>query len=659
MKATIKTFLFTLVFTASMMSCNQEELFVEPVVETVDDDGDTNTDDTDTPPTDTSTTVDTSLPCDFALNNIQANSTIVINCILDLGGQTVNLPENVTIVYEGGDIINGTINFSTGSTFDGNFLNSTLTLGGSTPIFKDPIFNFDPKRWGIVEGETTSAIAQENNDILETTMFLAKELGLTTLKIDKMDAYFEVSKVTSTNTNQNFYPSVEAINVPSDFNLVMTENTHLRVQPNNMSDYTLLGLRDVSNVKVEGGNLYGDRSRHDDSNGVGNSGHVVMIHGSNNIVIDGVRAVDGTGDGININSIGFTFESGYIPSNNIKVINCVLDNNRRNNISITDGFNMLIDSNTFLNAGVDHPNDPGVAPGYGLDVEAVRGGSFDTGYVLYEKAHDITISNNTESGSKYGAFIVAIGEDTTIKNNITENKIAIGDGAGVKILDNVITALPNDTTGSGITTGHPDSKSASNNIISGNTITGYTVGIAVYTRDNEIYGNTIKEFVTGIQPKNIKNMNIYNNIFESSLSNSVGIFGNITSMDNVNIYGNQFIKTGREAIKMVAVNNDAGEENNKVVIDNNDFTSNNITLSRTKNIDFTNNSSEYISLINAESLNLVGNTINASSNHGIEILNGCNNIDITSNTISVTGNRKCTYQTSDVSNINISNNNCN
>ncbi len=652
----MKTFLFTLLLMTSMMSCNKEELFVESVVEVVEEDT-PDTDDTNTP--DEPTAVDTSLPCDFTLNDIQANSTVVINCVLDLGGQTITLPENVTIVYEGGDIINGTINFSGGSTFDGNFLNATLTIGGSTPQLKDPVFNFDPSRWGIVEGETTSAIAQKNNDILESTMFMAKELGIKTLKIDKMDAYFEVSKVTSTTSNQNFYPSEEAINVPSDFTLEMTENTHLRVQPNGNNDYVLLAIRDESNVTIEGGNLYGDRAKHDDSNKVGNSGHVIQIHGSNNVKINGVTTVDGTGDGININSLGFTFEAGYIPANNIEVTNCILDNNRRNNISITDGFNMLIDGNTFLNAGVDHPNDPGVAPGFALDVEAVRGGSFETGYLLYEKAYDITISNNTENGSKYGAFIVAIGQDVTIKNNTTEGGIAIADGSGVKILDNVITANPNDPTGAGITTGHPDSKSASNNVIAGNTISGYTVGIAVYTRDNEIYDNNIKEFVTGIQPKNIKNMNFYNNTFESTLSNSVGIFGNVTTMDNINIYENEFIRTGREGIKMVMVNNNAGEENNKVVINNNDFKNSKITLSRSKNMDFTNNTSEYISLINAESMILSGNTVNASSNHGIEILNGCNNVDIISNNITVTGNRQCTYQTSGLVNINVTNNSCN
>ncbi|OEK08530.1 hypothetical protein A8C32_03495 [Flavivirga aquatica] len=630
-----------------MLSCNKEELFAEPTLEVVD------------PKEDPDEETDTNLPCNFTLDNVEPNSTIIIDCLLDLKGQTVNLPANVTIEGKGGDIINGTINFSEGNNvIDGNLLSSNLTITGNSPHLKDPVFKFNPKRWGIVEGVTTSENAQKNNDILESSMKMAKELGVTTFQIDKMDAYFEVSKVTSTTTNRNFYPSEEAVNVPSNFTLSMGENVHLRVQPNSSSDYALLALRDVSNARVEGGNLHGDRLNHDDSKGVGNSGHVIMIHGSNNIDIDNVRMINGTGDGLNINSIGFTFEAGYIPSNNIRVTNNTLDSNRRNNISITDGFNILIDSNNFLNAGIDLPNSKGVAPGFGLDVEAVRRRDTNGEFILYEKAYNITLSNNIEKGSKYGAFIVAIGEDVTIENNTTENSINIADGSGVKILNNEITAKPGDTAGAGIITGHPDSTTASNNIISGNTINGYTVGIAVYTRENEIYNNKIINFVTGVQPKNVKDINIYKNTFESNLSNSVGIFGNITSMDNVKIYENNFVKTGREGIKMVMVNNEVEESNNKVIIDNNDFKQSSITISRTKNVDFINNTSKKISLLDAQLINLYKNTIDGDGNHAIEILSGCRDIDISENVISVTGNNNCVYQPLGSVNIFIDKNDC-
>lgn len=655
MKMTFKPMYFVFSVLLLLTSCNNEELFVE----------DTAITEPTAPEDDTTGTHDTGVaervttPCDFNLTNVQPNATIIINCVMDLGGSTVTLPAGVTLVYEGGDIVNGTIKFADNSTISSELLNTTLILTGSNPVMKDPVFDFKPSRWGIVEGETTSAIAQRNNNILEATMKAVKNMGVSTFKIDKLDAYFEVSKVTSTTTNQNFYPSEEAINVPSNFTLIMGNDVHLRVFPNSNNDYTLLAVRDVTNVRIQGGNLYGDRSNHDDSKQIGNSGHVFQVHGANKIVIEGVKLINGTGDGININSIGFTFESGYIPANDIKVLNCILDNNRRNNISITDGFNMLIDGNTFLNAGKDNPGSVGVAPGYAIDIEAVRGKS-NGQYIYYEKAYDITISNNIERGSKYGAFIVAIGQDTRIINNTTEGSIDISDASEVKIQGNTITANPNNSTGAAISTSHPESITTFNNIISGNTIKGYEVGIAAYQHDVQIYDNNFLDFSVGILPKGIYNYKIYRNTFNSSKSGSSAIFGHITTMNNVDIYDNNVVKVDREGFNMVWVNKNSGEESNIVRVYNNNFNKSKIATDTSKGLVFSGNTSEYVSIVNSQKMTLSGNTINAASDHGIEMLNSCDNITVSQNNITITNkNKSCVYQSTASTNITSSNNSCN
>ncbi|APY12411.1 hypothetical protein BWZ22_14785 [Seonamhaeicola sp. S2-3] len=649
------------------MSCNNEELFIEDVVEEVVDD--TAGDDTEETPeeetddtTNEDTEVDASLPCDFDLNDVAAGDTVVINCVMDLEGATVNLPSNVTILYEGGDIINGTLNFSDNTTIDGNLLNSTITLAGSTPALKDPVFDFIPERWGIVEGKVSSEVAQRNNNILEDMMIRLKEFGVNTLKIGEMDAYFEVSKVTSTTTNQNFYPSQEAINVPSDFTLEMSDDTYLRVQPNGRKNYALLAVRDESNVVIKGGNLYGDRFEHDDDleEGLDAYGHVLIIHGATNVEVDGVLMAEGTGDGLDINSIGFTFEPHYTPSNNIRVFNCIFRDNRRNNVSITDGFNMLLENNLFENAGKDYANSKGMAPGYGLDVEAYRSKDSNGNYIWYEKAYDITIRNNVERGSKRGSFIVAIGDNVTIEGNDTEGGIAIGAAAGVNIIGNTITARPGETVGSGITTGHPNSITTYNNVISGNTIIGYNIGIAAYQKDMIISDNYLVDFSVGIQPKDIKNTDIYNNKFESSRDTSTGIFGNITSMENVNIYNNEIVNVGREGIKMVNVNKGDGEENYKITIENNSLKNSGVTLSNAIGVDYVNNESqEGVTLVNAEKMNIDSNTINSENQDGIRVMSGCKDISISNNDITVSGkNVDCVDVSSDGVNINLENNSC-
>ena len=259
MKMIIRPMYLILVFMISL-SCNNEELFVEPVTEVIDEP----VDDEEQDPEDTDDDFDATQPCDFTLDNIEPNSTIVINCILDLDGATVNLPANVTILYEGGDIINGSLVFSGTSVISGELLNSSLTLGGSSTQMKDPTFNFDPQRWGIVEGKTTSEIALRNRDILEDMFIQTKNMGITTFSIDKMDAYFEVGNI---NNLSVFRSNEHGILIPSNFNLKMSKDTHLRVFPNNSSNYALMAIYDSENITIDGGNLYGDRNEHDYSSG--------------------------------------------------------------------------------------------------------------------------------------------------------------------------------------------------------------------------------------------------------------------------------------------------------------------------------------------------------------------------------------------------------
>src|SRR5690606_17680351 len=134
-----------------------------------------------------------------------------------------DLPSDVTLEYDGGDILNGTLNFNNGK-IDGKLLNQTLEIKGTANLL-DAIFEFIPKRWDIVEGTIDSDRALKNTIGLESLMEFVKGLGATTFEMGAFDAYFEISKVTSTTSNQNFYPTVEAINVPSDFNLQMSDNT--------------------------------------------------------------------------------------------------------------------------------------------------------------------------------------------------------------------------------------------------------------------------------------------------------------------------------------------------------------------------------------------------------------------------------------------------
>ena len=71
--------------------------------------------------------------------NIQENSTITVDCLLDLEGQTIEVPNNVTFEFDGGDVFNGTLNFVSSGKIDGELLSSALTLEGDVQLTSDTL----------------------------------------------------------------------------------------------------------------------------------------------------------------------------------------------------------------------------------------------------------------------------------------------------------------------------------------------------------------------------------------------------------------------------------------------------------------------------------------------------------------------------------------
>jgi hypothetical protein len=658
MKITFKTMLFALAFMTFFMSCNNEELFIEePITQVIDDS---------TIPDDTNPTVSvaSTTPCDFKLTDVTANTTVIINCIMDLGGQTITLPAGVTLVYEGGDIINGTINFSSSSVISGELLNTSLTLGGSTPQMKDPTFNFNPQRWGIVEGITTSEIALNNRDILEGMLNKTKEMGTTTFKIDKIDAYFEVSLVTSGTTNQNFYASVEAINVPSNFNLVMTENTHLRVQPNSRKTYALMSIRDASNVNISGGILHGDRDEHDYSDGGTHEwGYLFFMRGAVDSSVSNMTMKNSSGDGMKIQCINFTFQDNYKPSHDVIVSNCIFDNNRRNNMSITGGYNLYIDNNQFLNASKNTAKSKGIAPGFALDVEAVRARDTNGDLVFYERAEDIFITNNIEKNSRIGGFTVAIGYDVTLENNTVETGISFSLAHGTKIINNTLISSSN--SGTGIKAGRTNADDATiyNNEVYGNSIKGFGTGIMVSNKDVTVYNNDIEDCLIGVTLIGLTNGTIENNTISSNLEGSLGITIGTTYANGVIIKGNN-INVKRNPLKFNKTNSEPDYLNYEVTVSNNILRNGDQSstfINGSNGFVFNNNSLDHgFELFDSNNITLANNVINTVNDHGFDLRLVNTNITISNNTIDVSVNKQCVNidNTTNTSEVTVMNNSC-
>lgn len=626
-------------------SCNSEEVYEEPVAQE-----DTSNEDADVAVT------DVNAPCDFSLADLEPNSTVVINCILDLQGETFNLPDNVTLLAEGGDIINGTLHFSEGSSIDGELLGSTLNVTGTNPALRDTAFAFDPKRWGIVEGVVSDEVARSNRDIFEETMLLAKEYGIDTFKIDEMDAYFKTDEPTG-----HPVPALGAINVPSDFHLLMTDNTHVRMQPNAYKRPSLLATYNVSNVIIEGGNLHGDRDTHDYSDGGTHEWvHTLRIEGTTNLTVKNVKSFDAGGDGISIGSVGHAYDSHYSPTNNLLITGCSISRNRRNGISIGDGRDIIIENNEFIDNGVDTALSKGTAPRMAIDIEAQNGGG-----IVYQIAKDIKIINNTETGAASFSFYIAHGYDVIIEDNSAQGSIGFHESHNSIIRNNIITATSSGQKerGVGLQAGVSITEYGNyNNKIYGNTIIDYATGLDIVNFDNEVYSNKIINCGTGIAINQLKDSFIYDNIIESNIDRSLGIITKASTLtiNNV-IIENNIIDVVLSAFKMTTINQDLENKDNTFKIIGNDTKSEGTSgFSYMSGMDFSNNKNEGgLRLVGVQNSSFSGNTIITDGARGIDLSSENDNIEAYNNVVTINGTSECIRDKQDNTNLKIYNNTCN
>nr|WP_299341996.1 hypothetical protein [Allomuricauda sp.] len=605
--------------------------------------------------------------CDYDLSSLESGGTLSLECALDLAGNVVDLPSNVTLQYDGGQIYNGTLKFN-GGQIDGRLLNHELNVEGNVSLI-DPVFVFYFNRWNLAQGSTTSDIALQNRDMMELAINQSKTLGAHTFVVNELDAYFEVTKFDPTVTN--YYPTREAINIPSDFTFIMSDNTILRVFPNNASEYSLLAVRDASNVNVVGGRLYGDRDEHDYSQGGTQEwGHLLDLHAAVNTHVSGVFMKNALGDGMKIHSLNFTYVDTYRPSNNIVVTDCIFDNNRRNNLSITDGFNILIDKNQFLNASNDTPNSEGVAPGFGVVVESTRKRLDNGEFLYYEYANDILIRGNTESNSRRGAITVAIGYDVTIEGNFTENGISYSTANGTRIVGNTVTAVTQEAreNGTGIKAGKASSNSDTifDNKVIGNNVIGYNIAYNIGNDDVEVYDNTAEDFKTGIFPVKLSNAKIYGNTLRSNRENCHGVFVFSTDIRDIEFYNNTIEIADGNPYKFTAVNEDIPSPLDANIIVRNDnliAPDNSVHFNRANGIQFLNNELDHgLEVFSSNDLIISNNSINTVGNndHGIYIREVNNDITINSNSIQVDATKNCIeiQSSTNASEVSTNNNQC-
>lgn len=191
------------------------------------------------------------------------------------------------------------------------------------------------------------------------------------------------------------------IKLKSNITLIMYGAT-LKVIPNNKDDYACINVTKVSNVRIYGGKLIGERNQHIDSgNPIAQWGYGIAVIGSTDVYIDGVFARDFFGDGFYIGASS----DNWIPAN-VNMQYCIADNNRRQGLSITSCYTGNILFNTFKGTN-------GMSPEAGIDVEPNPGRYVSNVNIR----HNFCVNNNG-----FGILFASIQEDTpTGKNCVIES----------------------------------------------------------------------------------------------------------------------------------------------------------------------------------------------------------------------------------------------
>ncbi|MFV5383670.1 right-handed parallel beta-helix repeat-containing protein [Acinetobacter junii] len=233
-----------------------------------------------------------------------------------------------------------------------------------------------------------------------------------------------------------FINATKSIKLISNTSIIMSKNTKLYVIPNGNSSYRVFDIRNVENVKIYGGQVIGDKYTHLNSKGEWGMG--IDIRDSQNIEIYDMTIEKMWGDAIYLGN------NGKNNNKNILIKNIIMDDNRRQGISI-------ISVDTLVAKNITIKNTSGKSPMNGVDIEPNnplnilkninfsntrtinnKGTGFQISLKMYNKSKNkinISLLDFSDHGSKIGLRINGaetpiIGSINITNIDLNENKIS-------------------------------------------------------------------------------------------------------------------------------------------------------------------------------------------------------------------------------------------
>ena len=267
---------------------------------------------------------------------IQKHSRFIIRDQINLDGKNLILPNSVTLVFQGGHLSNGKVTGNnTKIETNGNVIFNNVRIGGT---------------WIVPKIRTSMFSDLKPSNSLRNVIALANPLVKNTIYVEKGDYLLTANK------NRE-------VCLPLCSNTTLIIEGTIRLTANSFPRYDIIRAKGKNIVITGSGSVVGDKKEHTGTDGEWGMG--IRIHNAKNVCVEGLTIRNCWGDCVYVGG----------NSKNVIIRDCILDNGRRQGISITKADSVVVRKCMISNVF-------GTKPEYAIDLEPNQGDTI--GYVLID-----------------------------------------------------------------------------------------------------------------------------------------------------------------------------------------------------------------------------------------------------------------------------------
>ena len=345
------------------------------------------------------------------------NTIYIIQYDYSLNGQTIIIPDNCVLKFEGGQLKNGTINFNNCNidNIGNSIILNNCTLKGS--LNKQVIYS----DWFYFNSDDCTDTLNDVFKISEGCRFIISE-GVYKISVKNL-------------VGTDYADPINTSILQPQSNSHITINGTIQLIPNDRTHYNIIGIVDKDNILLDGtGEIIGDVETHTGT--TGEWGHGVLISGSRNINVKDLRISYCWGDGLSVSYAEKILtdkglvNSPYSPPEIINITNIKSSYNRRLGISIINGDGIILENSITEGNGTIN----GTSPKAGLDIEPNPNQSVNNVIVNGCLFYDNVVTYFPSDGLIKDEAISCIIQNSICKKQVTIGNVGKVIGCEIKYL---------------------------------------------------------------------------------------------------------------------------------------------------------------------------------------------------------------------------------